>query len=944
MANMTFGTNLIPNNTSGQKSLGNSSNKWNIYANTIDCDNIVTGVKGIADGTYSTGQVNLSATNVGALPVYYTPLDYTSITTTKGIYPVKGQLLNEIISNSSNTTAQYGGAIQFGDALSTQTQYAAQLVVAGPAGAENPPHIYTRRKLSSAWTTWSTLLDDNNYTDYTVSKTGSGASGTWGIDITGTATNVTNTVSIEHGGTGGTTAAAARLNLGLGTMATANTEDYLPISGGTLTARLFYTSSSAIYCNTAHPTAMLYFLKTNNFTTVNKLGMLFMNTATAPDGINPYTKSFYFRQYSYDTTTNSYDGIETWEQYDLPIVTPDLTTAVTYRIFTTKEYTNLQAIENLTGTSGFLKKTATDTWALATADEMRTSLNLGTIATASANDYLPIGGGIITGTTKTYLPSETTFYSSGSNIVFFATGATSNADTKAAIVVGNSNNKIYFRQYSRDSSTGASLAKYEQYYFPTVNNDRTDNEEYCILSTRAPADSVKIATSVNFGFWRHGDKGELLAKSTDLDTLTMGTYYSGNSSFSSTFINTPITGTGFKLWHGVSYTADFKYQLALGANGNPLLRNVEGNSTNGYNWSNWKTFVTTSQPNIAVGSAKQPVYVTNYGIATACGPAYNNLLVGTGTVAGTNTPALWTFDADISEPADGDIITIKAPCAGHSNGVFLSLDNGINYRPIKKNVTGSARLATHVLANDVVQLVYDSDASTSSIYPVEGASSATTITGGAWKLATSYDTTYSTATAAEIKAATSTSARLLTPKLLTDHYNQIFGGTALTSGADLNTITTIGNYYASSSSLGKSMLHRPKSVSLYFYLKNYSLTGTDSAYIRQELTSYRNGTFFRTRPGASASWSDWFCNVVTKVDTAASSSDTGTTVVPGGILYGDSTFGTYCSYTAAGTTGQVLTSNGTAAPTWKTLIYYAADASALPSDAEDGSIGLVPIS
>ena len=40
------------------------------------------------------------------------------------------------------------------------------------------------------------------------------SAGTAAIDITGTAANVTGTVRVEHGGTGATTAAAARANLG----------------------------------------------------------------------------------------------------------------------------------------------------------------------------------------------------------------------------------------------------------------------------------------------------------------------------------------------------------------------------------------------------------------------------------------------------------------------------------------------------------------------------------------------------------------------------------------------------------------------------------------------------------------------------------------------------------------------------------------------------------
>lgn len=42
---------------------------------------------------------------------------------------------------------------------------------------------------SGSWNSWKTVLDSGNYTDYTVTKTGSGASGTWGINISGKAAN-----------------------------------------------------------------------------------------------------------------------------------------------------------------------------------------------------------------------------------------------------------------------------------------------------------------------------------------------------------------------------------------------------------------------------------------------------------------------------------------------------------------------------------------------------------------------------------------------------------------------------------------------------------------------------------------------------------------------------------------------------------------------------------
>lgn len=60
---------------------------------------------------------------------------------------------------------------------------------------------------------WIKMLDQFNYTDYTVTKTGSGASGSWGISVTGTSANVTGTVAVANGGTGKTTTTDAINNL-----------------------------------------------------------------------------------------------------------------------------------------------------------------------------------------------------------------------------------------------------------------------------------------------------------------------------------------------------------------------------------------------------------------------------------------------------------------------------------------------------------------------------------------------------------------------------------------------------------------------------------------------------------------------------------------------------------------------------------------------------------
>ena len=62
---------------------------------------------------------------------------------------------------------------------------------------------------------WVQVLDDLNYTDYVPKKDGTGASGTWGIDITGSATNATNDSNGKK-----------------------ISDTYLPLSGGTLTGTL----------------------------------------------------------------------------------------------------------------------------------------------------------------------------------------------------------------------------------------------------------------------------------------------------------------------------------------------------------------------------------------------------------------------------------------------------------------------------------------------------------------------------------------------------------------------------------------------------------------------------------------------------------------------------------------------------------------------------------
>lgn len=65
--------------------------------------------------------------------------------------------------------------------------------------ADSSPTVYVRGMTGQANTygDWKTLLDSTNYTSYTVKKDGTGASGTWAIDITGNAVTATKATSAD---------------------------------------------------------------------------------------------------------------------------------------------------------------------------------------------------------------------------------------------------------------------------------------------------------------------------------------------------------------------------------------------------------------------------------------------------------------------------------------------------------------------------------------------------------------------------------------------------------------------------------------------------------------------------------------------------------------------------------------------------------------------------
>ena len=99
-------------------------------------------------------------------------------------------------------------------------------------------------------------------------------------------------------------------------------------------------------------------------------------------------------------------------------------------------------------------------------------------------------------------------------------------------------------------------------------------------------------------------------------------------------------------------------------------------------------------------------------------------------------PATWTFNTGFTA-TDGDIFFLEVPVAGHSNGVYISVDNGQHYYPAVVQTT--SRLTTHYAVGNLVAFVFEADGSAASMYALNGGNDRVTVTGGVFRVFNYYD-------------------------------------------------------------------------------------------------------------------------------------------------------------------------------------------------------------
>jgi len=104
----------------------------------------------------------------------------------------------------TGATGNYAGVMTYrpwdGTSVSTgDSSY--QLAFANQSGvnASGPAQLLLRNGINATWNAWQTMLSSSNYNNYSPTLTGVGASGSWGINITGNAATATTAANVNNG-------------------------------------------------------------------------------------------------------------------------------------------------------------------------------------------------------------------------------------------------------------------------------------------------------------------------------------------------------------------------------------------------------------------------------------------------------------------------------------------------------------------------------------------------------------------------------------------------------------------------------------------------------------------------------------------------------------------------------------------------------------------------
>ena len=238
---------------------------------------------------------------------------------------------------------------------------------------------------------------------------------------------------------------------------------------------------------------------------------------------------------------------------------------------------------------------------------------------------------------------------------------------------------------------------------------------------------IKIGNNI-FNLYDSGNSGGTVTKVTAGTGLSIGSTAGGNFT---------TTGT---INHTNSITAQTTQAVY------PIKIDAQGHIS-AYGSAQTILTIGTGASNVAAGNHTHSYLPLSGGTLTGrltTADPVNKIITGSGTAASDKGsgvspryfPAKWTFNTG-QTATNGDIITIKIPVAGHTYGVFLSINNGTNYHPVVVG-NGTGRITTHYGNGTPIQLIFDSNGSAADMYALNGADARATVTGGVWRVLNYY--------------------------------------------------------------------------------------------------------------------------------------------------------------------------------------------------------------
>lgn len=367
--------------------------------------------------------------------------------------------------------------------------------------ADSSPTVYVRGMTGQANTygDWKTLLDSTNYTSYTVKKDGTGASGTWGIDITGSATSATNDSNGKK-----------------------ISDTYLPLTGGTISGLL------NIKPNTSNWTQGIRIHPYNNWNSIVLCG----TDNTGDSDTSAKTWSIHNNDGLFYITKN---GSSSGTAY-LSCVDDNVWRANGNILLHAGNYNSYAPKKDGTGASGTWNISITGNAKTATSADSATKATQDGNGRVISSTYLPLSGGSMTGTIIS---------SSAAQVLRWTSSATS----------VNSTGCSWYGLGTYRADDGYNWLNISNYWginFTTTSSNRfTHNGNIIITSANIGSQSVASATKAT----QDGAGNVITSKYVTIDTtqtISGAKTFSKETTISSATASTNKTTGALKVKGGIA--------------------------------------------------------------------------------------------------------------------------------------------------------------------------------------------------------------------------------------------------------------------------------------------------------------------------------------------------------------------------------------------------------